>query len=306
MNHVSCRWSERRSYNGFTLIELLVVIAIIAILAAMLLPALSKAKQKAQGTYCLNNMKQLQLGSLQYAQDNGDMFAGNGGHSSLMVGGQPQTSPDPIGMGQSEGDWVAGWMGTLDKGASPVDAPVGSSTNAYLLGTGPSIDPVSGLSINGSIGPYMKNPGSYKCPADVKGIDTVSGLPRVRSCSENGFIGTTVYEQIKKPSEVGSGNWALFRKTTDFRGALGPSDCFTFLDENPLSLNDGFLLVAETNPFDNPIGDRPAANHNNSTSFAFADGHAEFHKWIDSFLTISGAPGVDSAWLDHHATYPTK
>lgn len=298
MNFVRCRWSGHRGYNGFTLIELLVVIAIIAILAAMLLPALSAAKQKANGTYCLNNMKQLQLGSLQYAGDNGDAYPGNEGHPSFMAGGLPFSSPDPIGMGRSEGDWVAGSFGTLDGSASTSDSPALASTNWCLLGTGPSIDPVSGLSINGSIGPYMKANGSYKCPADVKGIDPVSGQPRDRSCSENGFIGTTRYEQLAHSSEVGGGSYALFRKTTDFRGPIGPSDCFTFLDENPLSLNDGFFLVQPTG-----IGDRPAANHNNSTAFAFADGHAELHKWHDSFLTINGNAGVDSAWLDYHATY---
>lgn len=301
MSSVGRKYNKAGRSGGFTLIELLVVIAIIAILAALLLPVLAQASQRAKATYCSNNMKQLQLGSLLYSSDNGDFLPGNAGHAgiSALVG-----SPDPIGMGQSEGDWVAGWMGTLSGASSPTDAPLGSSTNIWLLGIGPSVDPVSGLSINGSIGPYVKAAGSYKCPADVRGIDKVSHLDRVRSCSENGFCGTTDYEAKSFSGEVGANGFVFFRKLSDFKNALGPTDCFTFLDENSLSINDGFFRVQETyGAVNNQIGDRPAVNHGNSTAFAFADGHTELHKWHDSFLTINGNPGTDSAWLDFHASY---
>ena len=286
--------------GGFTLIELLVVIAIIAILAALLLPALAQASQRAKATYCLNNMKQLQEASLLYAGDNGDALPGNEGHPGIGL----FPSPDPIGLGRSGGDWVGGSFGTLSGTSSTTDSPTGASTNASILGIGPSVDPASGLAINGSIGLYVKAQGSYKCPSDVKGIDPVSHQPRVRSCSENGFCGTTIFEAKAFASEVGNDQFAFFRKTTDFKGPLGSTDCFTFLDENPLSLNDGFFLVRETaGTGNNQIGDRPAVNHGNSTSFAFADGHAEIHKWHDSFLSINGNAGSDSAWLDFHGSY---
>lgn len=85
---------------------------------------------------------------------------------------------------------------------------------------------------------------------------------------------------------------------------LGPRDCFTFLHENQLSLEDDFILVEESGASgDDQIGDGPAVNRGRSTSFAFADGHAELHKWLNSFLTITGAAGTDSAWLDSQATY---
>ena len=292
---------------GFTLIELLVVIAIIAILAAILLPVLQQAMQRAKATYCINNMKELQTGSILYASDNNDALPGNEGHPGLLANGLPYASPDPIGMGRSEGDWVASSYGTLDGSASTTDDPSGASTNIALLGVGPSVDPASGLSINGSIGVYVKSAGSYLCPADILGIDPVSHKHRVRSCSENGYCGTTIFEAEVHSSEVGGGTtkFAEFAKYSNFKGALSAADCFTFLDENPLSLNDGFFLVEETPPpgSNNNIGDRPAANHGNATSFAFADGHAQLHVWHNSFLTINGGAGTDSGWLDSHATY---
>jgi prepilin-type N-terminal cleavage/methylation domain-containing protein/prepilin-type processing-associated H-X9-DG protein len=137
--------------RGFTLIELLVVIAIIAILAAMLLPALSKAKLKAQGISCINNLKQLQLAITMYPGDNQEKF------------------PENPGAGISLNAWVAGVM-TWDNSVQPNL----QNTNTYLLTAG-------------EIGSYVaKNTGVFKCPADV--IPGALG-PRVRSVSMNGFVG---------------------------------------------------------------------------------------------------------------------
>lgn len=289
---------------AFTLIELLVVVAIIAIIAAILLPVLQQATQRAKGTFCMNNMRQLETGSILYSSDNNDALPGNEGHKGSGI----YPSPDPIGLGRSDPDWVASSFYTIDTPSNGGDDPAGCSTNAILLGTGPAVDPTTGYTIKGSIGPYSKNAGCYVCPSDILGIDPTSHQHRVRSCSQNGFCGTTQYEYVGYASEVGGDYYQVFKKTTDFRGALSPVDCFTFLDENPLSLNDGFFLVKETQtsasgPPSTGIGDRPAVNHGDSTSFAFADGHAALHKWHDSFLSINGGPGADSAWLDSHATY---
>ncbi len=280
------RGGAGRNGRGFTLIELLVVIAIIAILAALLLPVLAKAKIKSQGISCLNNMKQLQLGSLLYAGDNNDLMPENEGYTTggAFIGEQP-----------GQPNWVAGqfpWGGA--NGLANAGGPLGGGTNVYLLGV--AGDSVPGLgTLTGSIGSYAKNAGVYHCPAD-KYIDPQYPIPptlRVRSCSENCYVGQPVTEIIK--NNFGNYTTAMaYTKYTDFNYKLSASDCFTFDDENPKSLNDGYLLFTASG------GDQPAVNHGNSSSLAFADGHAALQLWRDAYLGHAG--NTDVLWLYNHGT----
>jgi prepilin-type N-terminal cleavage/methylation domain-containing protein/prepilin-type processing-associated H-X9-DG protein len=281
----SCKPSDKENRNGFTLIELLVVIAIISILAALLLPALAKAKTRAQGISCLSNMKQLQTASILYADDNADVL--------------PKNSPLNNG-----GDTFAGkpnWVDGCFASGAGTGNPVGCETNTFYLGVrGDRFPSVLPANLLGSIGSYAKAAGVYRCPADQY-LDPAYKVERVRSCSANLECGT-----LLNPDGSGPGygadpvNYKVFLKYSDFGPGLGSSDCFVFLDENPVSLNDGwFEYILDGSG----VNDRPAVNHGNSSSFSFADGHAELHKWYDKFLSLtSSGAGADTAWLAQHGT----
>lgn len=192
--------------GAFTLIELLVVVSVIAVLAGLLLPALSSAKEKGRAIVCLNHLRQMQLAALLYAGDHDDWLPRN---YATGDGGMSWEFPS----------WVGGWISYGDW--RPRD-----STNILLL-----VEP-----IYGRIGNYTKNPLIYKCPSDRSSIFIGNKKSdRVRSYSLNCFVGSN-------ESEVGTG-WRSFKKTTDF-GNPPPSKTFTFIDEHEDSIDDGYFFVA--------------------------------------------------------------
>jgi prepilin-type N-terminal cleavage/methylation domain-containing protein/prepilin-type processing-associated H-X9-DG protein len=278
-----CKFPSKEGADGFTLIELLVVIAIIAILAAMLLPALSAAKLRAQGISCVSNMKQLQLGAILYGSDSNDLMPAN---VTTRSGGDNLTGPP------AAPNWVDGQFTSAANG--PItENPSGCETNAFFLGTQGTTGTFGGTTYTllGSIGVYAKAAGVYHCPAD-KHLGETSHQVRVRSCSANAWV---------DGSGVGGGGYKTFKKSTDFGGLLSPTDCFVYLDENPTSLNDGWFRFI---PDGSGVQDAPAVNHGNSSSFSFADGHVQLHKWNNVFLHYpASGSGTDTTWLAQHGTY---
>jgi prepilin-type N-terminal cleavage/methylation domain-containing protein/prepilin-type processing-associated H-X9-DG protein len=282
----SHRHLNRTSRGGFTLIELLVVIAIIAILAGMLLPAMAKAKAKAQGIACMSNNKQLMLAWRMYAEESNDEVVHGYGSKHGFVG---TSSLDFSGANASN------WDVTRDLQKGPLWAYCGGSA------------------------------GIFKCPADQSTVKPTTGpfqgriVPRVRSMAMNNFVGGNgELPFVAGPSQAGWPNstWLVFRKLSQMNDP-GPSRTWVLLDEREDSINDGFWVTemgGYPNAAQTKIVDYPASYHNNAAGFSFADGHAEIKKWLDPrtvpklkkgqglALNVSSPNNKDVVWLQERAT----
>jgi len=287
--------SARRPFNdSFTLIELLVVIAVIAILAALLLPALDQAKFKAQGLQCMYNHRQLCLAWKMYSDDNHDVLL-------YASGVWPYTAHD-------SGVWVSGWMDFNPNNPSNWDV-------AQDIEQSP-------------LWPYCGNSTAiWKCPADDSFV-IVDGeqKPRVRSMSMNLWLGgfKGIDDGLSgdpQPFAQGGGSWQVYLNMTELINP-GPSEIFVFLDMRQDSIDVGNFAVNMTGWPNQPANfgfyDLPGFYHHLACGFSFADGHSEMHRWHDGRTMppllpeaditdqYSSPNNPDVAWLQIHATRPKQ
>lgn len=254
------------------------VIAVIAILAALLLPALSGAKARAVAIQCLGNARQLGLTLSLYATDQAERLPLNG-YGAHRTPGAPRL-------------WVGG-----DEHTHP-----GAFTNTALL-----VDRQWALFAD-----YLRTPAVYRCPADRSTAEVGDWTGRrIRTFALNGYVAWAFPEARDKVDP----SYRSFRTTGDFSGA-NPAGLLTFIDTAPLNVCfPAFVIIQGPSGL---YWHRPTVNHSGAGTLMFADGHGEIHKWLEPGTREAAGTGGegdgshfvwqrgnrDLRWLQEHATVP--
>jgi len=254
------RPTERR---GFTLIELLVVIAMIATLAALLLPALGRARDRARGVQCMNNTRQLVVAWQLYSDDHNGRLAYNLG----MVG------TSLIGSTRTNANWVNNVMTwELDS----------DNTNTATI-------------TEASLASYVsRSVQTYRCPSDsvLSSVQRGAGWnERIRSYAMNAMVGDAG-ELTAGGANLNNVHYAQYFSLASIPS---PANIFVFAEEHPDSIDDGYFLnkfYYTSYGYSGEWHDLPASYHNGAAEFAFADGHSELHRWLFSHTKLPSVPGI--------------
>ncbi len=287
-----------KSRQAFTLVEMLVVIAIIGILAALLLPALSKSKQQTQGVYCLNNGKQMMTALALYSGDYNDFFPPNpddgntvqghnwcGGHAGV---GQPQEfNPDVL---KDPNRCLAApyLKGNVLVFHCPGDKRMGKYQGIDPAFLGQTVPAARTFSMSQAVGTI--------CPGFDSGASTGTWMPHrgVPNLPVNGPWLDNSYHHIRDSP------WFTYGKFSSI-GAPGPAGLWVLVDEDVTGLNDAAFAFGMEKPV---WVDAPGTYHNGGCGFAFADAHSESHRWLSpspkkghSAPVISPADLKDWLWM---------
>lgn len=281
--------------QGFTLLELLVVIAIIAILAAMLLPALSHAKQKAQGISCVNNLKQMMTAMTLYTGDNHDFFPPNPDDGNTLPGynwvsgeagiGQPQEFDPDVIKDLTRSLLINDLGGEVKMFHCPGDRRQGKYQGSDPALAGQVVPAARTYSMSQAVGTIDPGFDATGRP----GHGTHKGIPNL---PVNGpWLNSQGTHHRGQP-------WATYGKASAI-GAPGPAMLWVLVDENANGLNDAAFAFGMEYP---GWVDAPGSYHNGACGFAFADGHSEIHKWIAKPHDHSSANENDWTWMQQRTS----